>query len=39
MPLVSPLTVKVSPSPGNEPAVILTTADVEYGIVGIGETG
>ena len=26
VPLVAPLTVKVSPSPGNEPSVILTSA-------------
>ena len=27
VPLVSPPTVRISPSPGNEPPVICTTAD------------
>jgi hypothetical protein len=28
MPLVAPLTVRVSPSPGNDPAVICTAAEL-----------
>ena len=31
--------VRVSPSPGNDPAVICTAAEVELGVVRVGETG
>ena len=37
VPLVAPSTVRVSPSPGNDPAVICDGGEVELGVVRVGD--